>query len=861
VICDLEVANHICFYNCTQKGDIVLFLYLTNDYIIVGIYGGSHIMMDVRFELDCDMSSIHFHDEMEIMYVLSGRVAVMMNGSNFVLSSEDLVVFNPYEYHEHYKEPGSHILSMFVSPDILYDVKMGDIKCNSRINLEQEDYLTLLKSKIAILYKDYSDTDHVNGLSIRSHLYDILSVLRQYFENNNISHEDNSKEIDRIRKVLVYVQEHFSEDINLQDVADMVFWSKGHFSREFQKRIGVNFSDYIRKLRLNKAAYMLRTTRKSVTEISLACGFANTNTMIINFRKEFSETPGAYQKKHMEAPDDWKVVGSEETISYMPLLKYASMNEQALTLKKEQQIPICAKMDLDKAGRYFKTFHNEAVFVGFAKDLLLDNMKNAVQRAMKEIGFRYGIISGILDDCMDVYHEDENGQPFFSFTYMDMVLDFFMSIGLKPWFEFGNMPRKLIDGEEHPFGSSYINLPYDMSKWRSLVENTIRHLVEHYGYEECQTWRFATINGVYTTYNIFSEEGYLEFWRETYRGIKSQLPNARVNGWTLDSGLVRKYGEETLLRFIEYCKREKCMPDEFAFQIFQSDYKDNSLYDTRKKIANGSGQQKEEPMHISFNPNILSEELLYLRHILDKHVEIGCPMIVSRWNSSAWQGELGNDTCYKSALIFKGYLENEDKISCLSYAGLTDITERKLTNVGMFFGGMGVMTYQGVPKAGYYALRLLNEMAGILVDKGDGYVVTRSEDKRKIQIAVYHYCHFNPETHLDKALSQEEQRTYDRYHGFVNVGIKTIQFNIAGLLEGDYDRESYIINREYGSSYDLWMRMGAPDVFANHQVEYIDHMSEPQYRYDKFHVGKEGEIVFSVAIEPHEVRLICLRKK
>ena len=68
--------------------------------------GGRHIMEEIRFESDCNTSIPHFHSELEILYVLSGRIAIIDSGYNYVLESEDFIVLNPYEHHEMYAEAG-----------------------------------------------------------------------------------------------------------------------------------------------------------------------------------------------------------------------------------------------------------------------------------------------------------------------------------------------------------------------------------------------------------------------------------------------------------------------------------------------------------------------------------------------------------------------------------------------------------------------------------------------------------------------------------------------------------------------------------------------------------------------------------
>lgn len=821
---------------------------------------GAIIMEDVRFELDCDVENTHFHDELEILYVLSGRIAVMLTGNNFVLGPEELVVFNPFEHHEHYREAGNHTLSLFVSSQILRDAKMGIIRCNSMIDQEQADYFILLRAKIAVLYQEYMDTAGFRELSIRSQLYALLAVLKQQFEEKNRNGKEDP-DMDRMQKALLYVQEHFMEQINLQDVADKVFLSKGHLSKEFQKQMGVHFSDYLRKLRTNRAAHLLCTTEQTITDIALACGFSNTNTMILNFRQEYQMTPGDFRKENKVSLSRAPLQEKAESVSYMPLLKYAVMEENFQPLTKKQQALIRADVDLKANKGEYPLCHQEIIFIGLARELLMENMRNAVRRAVRQLHFRYGVVSGMLDDSMDIYHEEEQGQPYLSFTYLDIVLDFLMSIGLKPCLEFGNMPGRLIAGNPNIYGSSFINLPSDMGKWKVLVEGVIRHLLERYGAEECRTWRYTAMNAVYTSYHLFSEEDYLDYYCETYRSIKKYLPDARINGWTLDSGFVRLDGGKKLIYFLDYCQKNACMPDEFAFQMFQTDYTDISLPMAEQRIVQGGGVQKKEPVSVSQNPDILSEDLRLVRALLDQHGGKGRPLYASRWNSTTWQGELGNDTCFKAAFIFKGYLENSDKTTGLCYAGLTDITERSLTNVGVFSGNPGLMTYQGIPKAGFYAYQLLNYMDQILAARGDGYVVTRSPDRKRIQIALYHYCHYNPDTHLDYALPPEEQGTYERYYGFVDPGIKSIQLMLAGFLEGEYEKESFQIDREHGSSYDLWMNMGAPEMVTDQQYEYLDCMSKPRYQYEKFHMKASDNLLLSASLEPHEVRMICIRKK
>ena len=170
------------------------------------------------------------------------------------------------------------------------------------------------------------------------------------------------------------------------------------------------------------------------------------------------------------------------------------------------------------------------------------------------------------------------------------------------------------------------------------------------------------------------------------------------------------------------------------------------------------------------------------------------------------------------------------------------------------------MTYQGIPKAGFHAMELLNRLDHVLLEKGDGYAVTRSEDGKRFQVAMYHYCLYDPDTHVNHSLPPEEERTYDRYYDFVDPGTKILRFSVSGMEEGTYDKETYTVSRECGSSYDLWMKMGAPETVTRRQRDYIRSMSLPGYQYEKMYVG-EGTFQISAALKAHEIRIICIKKR
>lgn len=816
-------------------------------------------MDEIRFEIDCDTSLTHFHETLEILYVLSGRISVIMAGNSITLNTEDFMVFNPYEHHDLYQEPGTHLLSVYISAQIIRMADIGLIRCCSQLHREQGDYFPLIRAKLAMLYKNGTDQMADRKLHILSEIYGLLAILKQQFQAHGKQTLTPEKGI--LYKILRYTAEHYSEDITLQSVADAIFLSRGHLSRVFQKEMGMQFSEYLRTLRLNKAARLLISTDLPVTDVALECGFSNINTFIANFKQIYESTPGAYRKAMKQQETVQRSNTEAAAIPLMNLLKHANYEERFQTLSKRQQAPTQLNVDVRKQIGVMHLSHRDSISTGWADMLLHEDMRNCVRRAVKEIGFRYVTFQGILDDSMDVYHETDDGTPLLSFTYLDMILDFVLSTGAKPCPIMSYTPMKLADRETRTFGTSQICAPKSLEKWKFLIEGVMLHLVERYGEEELCQWRFSAYPAAYVSFGESSVEEYFPLYSLTYGCIRRFLPKVEIVGCQLDLDFMQLRKYAPLRAFLESAIKNDCLPDVLSFQCFHRDYSEAFTNDVITKVAARAEQMAGEPAPSCLDPDYLKHEIARLRSELESYGLSRMPIQIIMWNSTIWQSDLGNDTCYKSAFLMKNYLDNIDDRLTLSYSALTDNNERRVMNSNSFHGGFGLINFHGIPKAGYYAMKLLNKVGDIILAQGDGYVVTCSQNRKRLQICLYHYCHYDRELHIDYILPEEEQRSCDRYYGFENPGARSFRLYISGLAEGSYDKETHYINRAQGSSYDHWASMGAPKVITKVQQSHLEMTSVPGYQYEQVWVGGGRNLLVSTVLDAHEIRVICLEKK
>ena len=106
-------------------------------------------------------------------------------------------------------------------------------------------------------------------------------------------HDDLTKHIIHSK---LYMEKHFSENMNLDKIAAKAFVSKFHFIRVFKKYYGRTPNQYLQEVRIDKAKKLLQK-RKTIDEVCYAVGFTSKTSFISLFRKMTGKTPLAYQNK------------------------------------------------------------------------------------------------------------------------------------------------------------------------------------------------------------------------------------------------------------------------------------------------------------------------------------------------------------------------------------------------------------------------------------------------------------------------------------------------------------------------------------------------------------------------------------
>lgn len=147
-----------------------------------------------------------------------------------------------------------------------------------------------------------------------------------------------------------------------------------------------------------------------------------------------------------------------------------------------------------------------------------------------------------------------------------------------------------------------------------------------------------------------------------------------------------------------------------------------------------------------------------------------------------------NDTCYKSCYIAKNILENYDKLDGLSYWSLTDLMAEHALPNELFFGGLGLFTVNGIPKASFYAMTLIRQLGNKFLSRGDNWFATKTD--RDIRIITYHYRHYSELYTVGERFDMTQK---DRYTMFESSNDLKLSITIKDLPDKMYRIKEWLI--------------------------------------------------------------------
>ncbi len=157
----------------------------------------------------------------------------------------------------------------------------------------------LLEEQILAIIEENHTRNDAYRVAMQARLFDILVILARCVPMQVYSPQERNRHLNRLGRlenVFNYVEENYHSDISLEEISSVANFSEYYFTRFFKEATGMTFGKYMNNYRVEKAAQLLKDTDDTITEVVFKSGFGSIKTFNRVFKQTKGCSPSAYKK-------------------------------------------------------------------------------------------------------------------------------------------------------------------------------------------------------------------------------------------------------------------------------------------------------------------------------------------------------------------------------------------------------------------------------------------------------------------------------------------------------------------------------------------------------------------------------------
>ena len=428
----------------------------------------------------------------------------------------------------------------------------------------------------------------------------------------------------------------------------------------------------------------------------------------------------------------------------------------------------------------------------------------------KEIGFKHIRGHGLFCDDMAIYQEyredprnpDSPCHVEYNFTYLDLVMDSYRELGLRPFIELGFMPKRLASGEQTIFyWKGNTTPPKSYEEWCRLVRATLSHLVQRCGEEAyeypIEVWNEPNLPGFW--YRADMKE-YFKLFKESFLAIKALDSRFKVGG----PAICGVRDEEWISEFMSFCRSEGLKIDFVTRHHYTTELPEHSgHYGYAKLMESEAG----------------FENLKTTRDIIDSFPEYrGLPIHITEFNTSYIPNCPIHDTNLNAAYLGRQLSRLGDVNESYSYWTFGDIFEEQGVPFTPFHGGFGMVANGCIPKPTFYAFKFFKQLDGECMYKDDDAIVMKTEEGYKI--CCWNICPKGENKEL------------------------TLRLLLPG--SGEYSLVTSTVDESCCNPLKLWHDMGEPSSLSDSELSLLREAARPLIGSSR--IAADGELSVSLTL-------------
>jgi len=251
----------------------------------------------------------HWHEQIELLFCLEGKVVIRCGGKTFTAARKDLLIINSNEMHgaENHSGPLRYfciIIDIALLRSSFFDV--CDAKYLSPISNNYICFQNKIDSDPGISFHVQSIIDEYESrqtgfeLAIKGHICSLFVILLRHYVARVMSPAEFARKVKntaRLDGVLKYIEQNFTGELPVTQLALMINVSPYRFCHLFRELTGMTLGQYKNRFRIAYAEKLLRTSEATVTEIAYASGFGDINYFSRVFREYRGMTPSDLRRQ------------------------------------------------------------------------------------------------------------------------------------------------------------------------------------------------------------------------------------------------------------------------------------------------------------------------------------------------------------------------------------------------------------------------------------------------------------------------------------------------------------------------------------------------------------------------------------
>lgn len=229
----------------------------------------------------------HYHLSVEVVYVESGTMMGMVAGQEICIRAGQMAIISSYAIHSFFTPDTSRVIVAVIPMHFVPAIhKRLENQSFSKILIEDPEPELVFLMRLLLRSSQGASLETIQGVS--------QSLLGMLIDCYGLQPTLPSNSAGIMHLVIPYMQQHFMEDINIEDMARQFGYSKSRLTHLFQEQLHMTFTKFLNALRCRYAATLLRSQEYTVVDIAEMSGFSSVSTFYRVFKRIYGLAPLEY---------------------------------------------------------------------------------------------------------------------------------------------------------------------------------------------------------------------------------------------------------------------------------------------------------------------------------------------------------------------------------------------------------------------------------------------------------------------------------------------------------------------------------------------------------------------------------------